>query len=61
MNPPKRRVEIRDRYLVLPIGLKVGDAVLAGVGAVGAVTKVEVRPLVLLNACFMFIDQFGES
>ena len=46
---------------MLSIGLEVGDAVLAGVGAVGAVTKVEVRPLVLLNACFMFIDQFWES
>ena len=46
---------------MLSIGLEVGDAVLAGVGAVGAVTKVEVRPLVLLYACFMFIDQFWES
>ena len=34
MNPPKRRVEIRDRYLVLSIGLEVGDVVPAGVGTV---------------------------
>ena len=42
---------------MLAVGLEVGDAVLAGVGAVGAVTKVEVRPLVLLHTYLMFIDQ----